>query len=534
MAKEKDEVNSSADVPEQWRIAGRAISVISTKPGSYKPKIGGAKNTGKHTGIYTLATQNGEETMLIKQGDTVAETVAEFIGGNLYQLTIPRYAAKAYLARAEGVSDFKKEDVYVTSVFEREGRVQDAFKVAGYSERPTFARARENFKKNLGIKDETLIRKVILDDKESGNSSLGFSVANALWHGDHDVHMGNFVKITDLNNPNNNRYMKIDHGFSFFNFGQKIVNIFNPFAGRKISINPARLLRNEGKIIEFYPFNNFWDLAAEKKDFYFSGSFIKGCEDIINLQAYPINENIKTSLKMVQEMYGDQADDVLKAFCRRIGMNQRKTKNKSGEKLVDAIAHHMTMRLVKRQKSLVQVADYCRAKISSFSHEHHIISRQLDSEIIKLLDHLDRMGKYKQSEEKNTLESKVEFYKLLSQANDLGCLKVNAEGELYLESEVYLLNSGKRCLIKPQDFKAMLDKYKANLSNEADIKIIAQAVQSFNRETSSEERVARKSVLSSFKKEDPKQTWVRVSADKSGQDIQRRDPKVPAKKGHSS
>lgn len=76
---------------------------------------------------------NDQLMMLIKQGDSLGETIAEYIGGNLYQLLIPEHSAKAILVRDNSADTPSLNDVYVTSIYERgASNVQDAFKIAGY------------------------------------------------------------------------------------------------------------------------------------------------------------------------------------------------------------------------------------------------------------------------------------------------------------------------------------------------------------------------------------------------------------------
>ncbi len=436
------------------------------KPKAFRKKTGGAKQGGKYTGVYTFENPLDSDqklTMLIKQGDSIGETVAEFVGANLYQLLIPDYSAKAILVRDNLTEPFSQNNVYVTSIYEQNAtKVQDAFEVAGYTERPVFARARHEVSKALGSKEEGLIRTVILDDQQTADNSLGKILANVLWQGDHDVHMGNFVRVEKEGKA---KYMKIDHGFSFFNFGTKIVNIFDPLGGEKVDISLSRAYKG-GKLVEFYPFNNFWDLAAEKERLYFSGPFITSCEDIAQLDKEIIRENIRASLLSIKETYGPEANKALAEFSKRMGMPHSQVyagdARNNPDELIQNIERFMTYRLEARQKTMEKLAVSCRKKAQKMKTGHHALSREIEKLIIKKMKEADN-----DFHKVPTLNKEIALLKLLEQANDLGYLSVK-NNELIITGNFYFLNHGIKEGITPDSFKEKLnnDETKKVLSSD--------------------------------------------------------------------
>src|SRR5215207_3492822 len=107
--------------PNLWQTYDSEYSTYLQHPTNFKPKEGGAKHGGKRTGVYTFKEPESDEKimMLIKQGDSVGETIAEYVGGNLYQLLIPDHSAKAILVRDKSSSKPSLNDVYVTSIYEQ-------------------------------------------------------------------------------------------------------------------------------------------------------------------------------------------------------------------------------------------------------------------------------------------------------------------------------------------------------------------------------------------------------------------------------
>lgn len=466
MAKTKKQDTSNPLDPNLWHTYDSGYKAYLQNPTKFRPKEGGAKHGGKRTGVYTFKEpeSNDQLMMLIKQGDSVGETIAEYIGGNLYQLLIPDHSAKAILVRDNSADTPSLSDVYVTSIYEQgASNVQDAFKVAGYETRPAFARLRHEIKKAFGYKDESLIRKVLQDDQMHADNSLGYIMANVLWHGDHDVHMGNFVRVEKDGKA---KYSKIDHGFSFFNFKKDVVDVFDPLGGKKVNFNLKRGFKG-GKFIEWYPFNNFWDLAAEKKSFYFSGPFITGCEDIANLDILKIQANIHDSLTNVKNIYEPNAQEALIAFGKRMGMNKKDLDpKKSPDQLIQSIEGFMVTQLQHRQASINKLAQNCREQAAKLTDDHHILSREIGALIITKLDHIakiqdlskktditEHVTTYKS--EKSALKKEIDFLKLLEQANDLGYLNI-LDGKLVLTGEFNYLNAGKKQRISPEIFQNKL------------------------------------------------------------------------------
>lgn len=459
--------------PTLWQTYDSDYAEHLKRPLKYKAKEGGAKQGGAHTGVYTFKGKTDSDTplmMLIKQGDSLGETIAEYVGGNLYQLTIPNHAAKAILVRDNLSKSPSAQDVYVTSIYEQDAtNVQDAYKIAGYKERPRFARVQHAIKKAFGYEDESLMRKILIDDQTMADNSLGYIIANVLWHGDHDVHMGNFVRIEKDGGV---KYSKIDHGFSFFNFDKEIVDIFDPLGGKKVDVSLKRAFKG-GKFVEWYPFNHFWDLAAEKKGFYFSGPFITGCEDIASLDIDTIKKNIHTSLITVKNIYANQSNEALIAFAKRMGMNKKElygndasTTKKDPEKIIRNIEDFMIERLKYRQASLNKLAQNCRKGAAKLTDEHHVLSREIGKIIIEKLDKIIQINTLSKTtdldehnplyhKEKQALEQEIDFLKLLEQANDLGYLTA-VNGKLIIFGEFNYLNAGKKQRITPAIFEEKL------------------------------------------------------------------------------
>lgn len=455
--------------PQVWKTPDIAYQDLLKNPIQFKPKKGGAKNTGKRTGVYTF--QNGErsETMLLKQGANVGETVAEYVGGCLYGLTIPEYSARCILAKDDTDPALSLDSVYVGSIFQKTKKTQDGFAAAGYRSRPFFAGTRARLKK-LFDSNDSLIRK-ILDINDDTGHTLEYSAANVLWHGDHDFHTGNVVLVED---ENKKKFVKIDHGFSFFNFNRKVVDIFNPLAGKFLSISPKRFLKGE-KLIEFYPTNHFWDYAVENKQFYFNAHFVKACEEIVNCKPEAIRQNIEASLKNVQAIYGTNANEAFKQFALRIGMNESEilpiAKRKNADFIRYKIEDHMVGKLIERQASISNLAEYCKKHTAKLDKSRNLISKKLNKKVIKLYDKIRNIEK---NVKKNKIDPQVaknqqaallkeiEFLKLVQQANDLGILEISATGAFIINSEFYFHNSGKRRLITSDEYDKEMHKMVSN------------------------------------------------------------------------
>jgi len=443
-----------------WYTPDSAYQSLLNHPQKFKRKAGGAKNTGKRTGVYSFEENDWTETMLIKQGANVGETIAEYIGANLYTLTIPEYTARCIMVRDDSSKKPGLEDVYVASIYPKGNSIQDAYAAAGYRERGLFAGEKARVKA-LFNKDESLIRRIVDLNDRSGHT-LEHSAANVLWHGDHDFHTANTVFVQ---NDKGDKFVKIDHGFSFFNFKKKIIDIFNPFAGKIMSISPKQYAKG-GKIIEFYPTNHFWDYAIENKQFYFNAEFVKACEEIVNRTPEEIRNNIEQSLNNIQTTYGPHAKAALVQFALRIGMKKQEIGFEAGKVNVDflryRIENHMVTRLIERQASISKLANYCKAHTAKLDKNRYAFSKKLNTQIIHGLEAIKKVKKQKDKQlitetaaanQELLLLKEIELLKLVQQANDLALLTISANGEFTIDDEFYFHNSGQRQLISPQDFK---------------------------------------------------------------------------------
>ncbi|MCS5710838.1 hypothetical protein [Candidatus Berkiella aquae] len=441
---------------ETWFTPDQNYQSVINHPQKFSPKTGGAKNTGKRTGVYTFTEGERTERILIKQGADVGETIAEYMGASLYAMTIPLHSARCILVRDEKTQPNTIDDVYVGSVYQQANKIQDAYQAAGYSSRGMFAGVKARLK-NWVNSDDSLIRKILNLNDETGHS-LEAIAANVLWHGDHDFHTGNAIFVE---NNDNKKFVKIDHGFSFFNFDKKTIDIFNPFAGKVVNFSPKRFVKG-GKLIEFYPTNHFWDYAVENKSFYFNAHFIKACEDIANYDAKAIRDNIEQSLNKVEAAYGPHAFEALKQFALRIGMKETELKDsitkKNPELLRFKIEDHMTYQLVQRQASIAKLADQCKKQTAKLNKKNYQYSKQLNKIIIRRLDHISKYSDSLTMAEKKAMLKEIELLKLVQQANDLGILMPSNNGELSISHDFYFHNNGVRQLVKPNDFKEEVNK----------------------------------------------------------------------------
>lgn len=432
---------------QTWQTPDVEFQGLLRSPQKYKSKQGGSKNAGKRTGVYTFAGHNQAETMLIKQGANVGETVAEYIGANLYGLTIPEFSARCIIVSDKSTLSPTIDDVYVASIYEKADTIEDAYSAAGYSSRGMFAGEKARVK-NLFNNNESLIRKVLELNDESGHT-LEYSAANVLWHGDNDFHTGNTVFVT---REDGKKFVKIDHGFSFFNFGRKVIDIFNPMAGKVMSLSPKKFVRG-GKLLEFYPTNHFWDYAIENKQFYFNAQFVKACEEIVNQTPDDIRNNIEKSLSNIQTAYGSNANEAFKQFALRIGMKTQHINQLAKGKtdfLRYAIEDFMVTRLVERQASISKLAAYCKAQTAKLDKTRYIFSKRLNKAIIKNMNNISQL---KNNPMQAVLLKEIALLKLIQQANDLGLLNISKSGEFSIESEFYFHNNGQRQLISTEEFK---------------------------------------------------------------------------------
>lgn len=432
-----------------WQTPDVEYQELLSHPQKYKPKQGGSKNTGKRTGVYSFASENNQtETLLIKQGANVGETIAEYIGANLYGLTIPEYSARCILVGDKSNPSPSIDDVYVASIYQKADSIEDAYSAAGYSSRGMFAGEKARVK-HLFNNNDSLIRKVLELNDESGHT-LEYSAANVLWHGDNDFHTGNTVLVTDKDGK---KFVKIDHGFSFFNFGKKVVDIFNPMAGKVMSVSPKKFVKG-GKLLEFYPTNHFWDYAIENKQFYFNAQFVKACEEIVNQTPEDIRNNIEKSLNNVQAAYGENANEAFKQFALRMGMKSQHIHQLAKGKtdfLRYAIEDHMVSRLIERQASISKLAAYCKSQTAKLDKTRHAFSKKLNKAII---NNMNQISKMKSNPLQAVLLKEIAILKMIQQANDLGILTISKTGEFTIDNEFYYHNNGQRQLMNADAFKA--------------------------------------------------------------------------------
>ncbi|MGE3319459.1 MAG: hypothetical protein AB7I18_09175 [Candidatus Berkiella sp.] len=458
-----------------WHSPDGAYQSLLNHPQKFSRKAGGAKNAGKRTGVYSFQENDWTETMLIKQGADVGETIAEYIGANLYKLTIPDYSARCIMVRDDSSDKPGIQDVYVASIYPKGKLIQDTYAAAGYRDRGLFAGEKARLKA-LFNSDESMIRK-ILDLNEDTGHTLEYSAANVLWHGDHDFHAANTVFVQS---DEGSKFVKIDHGFSFFNFKKKLVDIFNPFAGKVLSISPKQYIKG-GKAIQFFPTNHFWDYAIENKQFYFNPQFVKACEEIANRTPEEIRLNIEQSLNNVQEVYGQHAQAALIQLALRIGMKQQEiaahAKNPNVDFLRYRIEDYMVTRLIERQAAISKLAAYCKNHTGKLDKNRHAFSKKLNKKIIECLDQSKKMAKQNAkgkiahqaaARQQSVLSKEIELLKLVQQANDLGLLTVSENGEFTISDEFYFHNSGQRQLISPQEFKDAMSHIVSQKSTPAD------------------------------------------------------------------
>lgn len=459
---------------EIWVTTDPQYNSLVKSPQKFKPKTGGAKMGGARTGVYTFEKGNRKETMLIKQGENVGETVAEYLGANLYNLTLPDNSAKCLLMKDQSNPNGGINDVYVASIYEKADKPpQDAFQAAGYPSRTFFDGLKARFKKYFGIED-CLVRKVIKIDQEEAHHSLAKCAASVLWHGDNDFHTGNFLLIEK---DGQKKFSKIDHGFSFFDFKKQVVNIYNPFGGKVFNVSFSRALKG-GKLVEFYPTNHFWDFAVESRNFYYNDTFITACDEILSLKPAQIQANLHQSLEKVIEIYGPaHATEALRSFGKRIGMTEKEINQQFTEPTPETIAFHietfMTKRLVERQKSIEKIADHCREQARLATPQRAEISSALGNQIINLLEVLTTAKQQPKSDYshniKKALKHEIAFLKMLQQANDLGLIKT-IDHKIILSRNFYVHHQGERRLITPVEFQHKLDSIISRRTFENELK----------------------------------------------------------------
>jgi len=451
-----------------WQTSDAAYQNLLNHPQKYSSKVGGAKNTGKRTGVYAFKDETQAETMLIKQGADVGETVAEYIGANLYGLTISEHSARCIMVSDNSNPPPSINEVYVASIYQKADKIQDAYAAAGYGNRGLFAGAKARLK-DLFNMDESLVRKILDLNDESGHT-LERSAANVLWHGDHDFHSGNVVFTEE---EGEKKFIKIDDGFSFFNFNEKVVDIFNPIAGKILSFSPKKFAKG-GKLVEFYPTNHFWDYAIENKRFYYNAHFVKACEEIANCKPEDIRSNIEQSLNNIQTIYGQNANDALKQFALRIGMkaNQIEPLAKGNPDLLRyKIEDHMVYQLLQRQASMSKLAEHCKKHTAMLDKKRNLFSKKLNKMIIKGFEKVRKLeekpnkpdeGNFENISHQKMLLKEIDLLKLVQQANDLGILEISNNGEFTINDAFYFNNSGQRELVTPNAFKEEMSKIVSN------------------------------------------------------------------------
>jgi hypothetical protein len=460
-----------------WYSPDEAYSPFLQCPKDFKPKQGGAKNAGLRTGVYTFADGKDELKALIKQGNTPGETMAEYIGSKLYELTIPDYSARCLLVRDTKAAVHSVADVYVGSIFPK-GEVQDAFKAAGFEKRDRFAGLRARLHKGIGSK-ESAVQKVIDIDAHDEGHSLVVIAANALWQGDHDLHLGNLLhqKYALMF-----KFIKIDHGFSLANLDPEVVDIFASTAGNVVDVSAARAAAG-GKLLELNPTNHYWDLGVEPR-FYFDGPFIKACEDIYKLTEQQIAASVRQSFDNIAKTYRpENLREALLSLSDRIKCPIGFVREHTDQSLAQHIQAFIVERLVKRKLSLVDLANNCREQVlkhnperserSALIEQHiNVLTKKLNAnnETIKkiearldlspILHQFDRQP-YRDSKEGYLGKNKIlamerEFFNILKQANDMGYLEFD-DGKFNINGDFYFKDDGKRDLITKATFARLID-----------------------------------------------------------------------------
>ena len=414
-----------------WSTTDPQYKNLVNNPIKFKPKAGGAKNTGQKTGIYTFENNGNKQTALIKQGADVGETIAEYVGAKLYNVTMPGYAAECVLFK-DKTGKGRTEDVYVGSVYANAKTIQDAFQRAGYSARGLFRGMEASVRRMLGKKD-SLIHKVLDIDAKETNHCLAKAAANALWHGDHDFHTGNFVYVDD---GDSKRFVKIDHGFSFFNFDKNIVDIRSATAGKVAKVN---LPGSSNKTIEFFPTNHYWDIYQADPGFYYSPYFINACEEVCAIPRSQIKTTIAAALKDVVETYGKKnTPKALADFASRMGMDPNMVKEfakQTPEEIATQVQTFMVTRLVDRQQSLRKLADQCN---DALKKQQLPISKEIQKAIDKAVK-MSTTGARSRTYLTDNVQGKrplppiAAYLLILQKANDLGLLTVDANNHWTLK-----------------------------------------------------------------------------------------------------
>ena len=248
--------------------------------------------------------------------------------------------------------------MYVGSVYAKGKRVEDAFRVVGATKRHPLAGLYAKLPDFITDRFPSTLKSVLAYDKAHTHHSLAKAAANALWHGDHDFHTGNFVLVE---NDNEQRFVKIDHGFSFFNFEPDLVAFDDPTGGKVIK-------KHRTKKPEFFPTNHYWDIFQADKSFYYSPYFITACEDVCAISREQIEATIHQALQHIVDTFAVQNDprntqSALLQFAKRIGMPLTSLSTASTQELQSAIGSHLVDRLVERQHALQTLIDTCTKEV---------------------------------------------------------------------------------------------------------------------------------------------------------------------------
>lgn len=420
-----------------WVSPDPKYHYVAGNPVSFKPKAGGAKNAGIRTGVYGFQPKNQTKTnILIKQADP-GELIAEFVGSKVYGLTMPGLAAECTLFRDETAPP-NLEQVYVGSVYAHADKIQDAFQAAGYAKRGHFAGTKAKISTKLGT-NQSLIHKVLeLDKKEAGNS-LAKAAANALWHGDHDFHAGNFVLVEK---EGHKFFMKIDHGFSFFNFGPDLINVEIATAGRVIGFS------RKHKKPEFFPTNHYWDILKADPNFFRSPHFLNAVDEICQIQPDKLYETLSGALAEVVSAYDANALEALTLFAQRIGMED--VYQQDVETLKDSITDFMVLRLLQRQQSLMRMRD---AAIAHVEKPQMALSDKIQDAIDKGLQSLQT---YEHQHKQPTVD-KPSF-----RANPVPRKLLNIRVN---EAEMMLYETTKNYFVTPTQKQRIQERNRKNLSD---------------------------------------------------------------------
>lgn len=289
-------------------------------------KIGGASSAGEHGGVY----KRNDEVALIKQDESVAHNISEFLASRIFKETAPGYGAEIFLTKfaSAGIEGSEHDEigdqVYIGSKFFRNYKdlyvdAYDSLSKPVPSDRP----------RNVGTWNRAIFKEALSRDGYKHYQDFSHVMVTSLLMGDFDVHWGNVGVIQE---ESRKKLVRIDFGWAF-------KNLTPDLRPRSTAMHLPGL----------GPTNHFREYP---ETMIFNSDFI---DELRRVSDINLTYAMQSAFDELKAYYGSIS---LKQFAYSIDVPRKVIKETEKEEglLVQAIQNHLKMILGARQQSMKDFA----------------------------------------------------------------------------------------------------------------------------------------------------------------------------------